>query len=245
MSTESLGWPYHRTEADVRRRLPKASRGDPIPRLGALIVRTLMVLIWNGVIVWGVLARDWDAITVVLLFLAEAWIALATDVPRVALPWTRARIHQDEEDETPDFPWVALSFEFIFIAFFSVFCLLGLTPGTDLVDTAMNAREAVISRLGELRWTLPLILIFQLEMLLRDILARPAPGQGKAVHLRAGGWMFLIFFSVMTFPLGELVGFSPVGIALVMVGLKTFGQLFGVWAVPIVVHLPEAESEKR
>ena len=86
----------------------------------------------------------------------------------------------------------------------------------------------------------PLMTMICLRMLrlAQDLIAGGVFGSRffkRPLDLSGGGWMLLLFFAVVLAPFIAKTGPNPLGGLAALVMLKMLGEIFGVWAVRIVV----------
>lgn len=194
------------------------------------VVQSLVVLLGNCVPLYGVLALGWNSFALVMLFVLEGVIVLLTDyVRRFFIRLTRKKKG-------------VLFFETVFILFFGFFALMVFAPsGSD--SLSFNQRAALVRAIFTAHVRTPLLVVaaFRLLRLGRDLSAAGFLGGRfrRPLEYAGGGWMLLLFFAVMLAPFIAKTGPNPTGGLAALVGVKTAGELLGVWIVRIANAIPD------
>jgi hypothetical protein len=202
----------------------------------ALVIQSVIVLLSNAIPLYGVLALGWNSFALVLLFVLEGFIILGTDVVK------RFFIKPTQKKRG------ILFFECVFIFFFGFFALMVFGP-SDLAGSSFAEKIRLVKTLfvSQIRAPLLGIALFRLVRLGQDMAAAGLLGSRftKPLEYSGGGWMFLLFFAVMTAPFIAKTGPNPMGGLAALVVLKTLGETFGVWAWRIVQSLPNKAKGKK
>jgi hypothetical protein len=183
------------------------------------ISRTVAVLAANGIVLYGVLAQDWDKNAVVLLFILEGIVYLLEDAVRVVCAPNKLALKG------------TFFFEFVFMIFFGFFALLVFGPYESL-EAAIGDGFARVGRLCvEVRLALLVILASHLFHLGRELVTFGIIGRRPRLplQLHGGAWAFLLFAACMLAPLVARSGPNPMGGLAALVGLKITGELLAVW----------------
>ncbi|MBN2416664.1 hypothetical protein JXO52_12530 [bacterium] len=197
------------------------SHASVTPALGTLLSRSLTVLLMSAVPVYGVLILGWDSVRLILLFLGEAAIILAADTLKILL--------RKDGKPGPD----AFVIEVVFILFFGVFALLVYGPYDSLEQLILDRLGTVGGLVrGELARPLLIILVLRGVRLAADLWGRThRRDAGRDVTALEGGpWAILLFLAVMAAPLVAADGPNPRAGLMVIVLLRTAGELIAVWS---------------
>ncbi len=195
-----------------------------------LVIQSLVVLLGNCVPLYGVLALGWNSFALVMLFVLEGVIVLVTDYVR------RFFIKPTKKKKG------ILFFETVFILFFGFFALMVFAPsGSD--SLSFNQRTALVKTIFTAQVMTPLLVIavFRLFRLCQDLFAAGFLGGlfRRPLEYAGGGWMLLLFFAVMLAPFIAKSGPNATGGLAALVGVKTAGELLGVWAMRIANAIPD------
>lgn len=203
---------------------------DPVEHvqlsIPALISRSMMVLLTNLVPVYGVWHYGWNSFTVILLFIVEGVIVLFTDVIKRLLHVQKAARG-------------VLFFEFVFIFFFGMFAILIFgrdENSADLVETFKSAYQS--AKILPL-WPVVSIFIMRLIRTAQELAGAGIMGGHirQKVYYSGGGWMFLLFFLVMTAPFIADKSPNPYAGLIALIILKSLGEIFAVWAPRITAKM--------
>lgn len=193
----------------------------PQTKLG-LIMRSLTVVLTNLIPLYGVLDKGWNSFIVIVLFIAEGVIVLLADVIKRLL-----RVQKAAKG--------VLFFEFVFIFFFGFFAILIF--GRD--ESSSNLLETIKSAYRSVKtvplWSVVSIFAMRLVRTVQELKASGIFGGHiqQKLHFSGGGWMFLLFFLVMTAPFIADRGPNPFLGLIALIVLKSLGEIFAVWALRI------------
>ena len=186
--------------------------------IAGLLFRSLIVVLTNMIPLYGVLRLGWESFALIVLFIAEGAVVFLTDVLKSA--WV---VNPEKKK--------ILFFEFTFIFFFGFFAILIFGRDPDSSDLVETIRTAVRNLAMLSLWPVLVIAAMRLLRTAQDIrAARGRSGKaGEPLHFQGGGWMLLLFFLVMSAPFIADMSPNPRGGLVVVVVLKTLGELAGVW----------------
>jgi hypothetical protein len=210
------------------------SEPNRILRLWPLINRTLVVILTNAISVVGVLFLGWPPFSLIVLFIAEAVVVLASDTIKSRFV-RRARLIDKNLKEPAN-----LLVEFFAILFGGIFSILSFSPHVEdysfLSKTFRTAARLVAT---DLRFPILGIALLRLYRLKRDLEDAGVFGK-KAQHpLKSDGreWMAILFFSVVLVAVFAKDKPSPkMGLFIILV-LKTLGECFALRAMAGAVNL--------
>ncbi len=198
------------------------------------VLDSLLVASTNLVPLYGVWRHGWNSFLLILLFVVEAVIVLATDAVKTRLrPPPRAQN--------------ILSFEFAFILFFGTFAILMFgrdENSSDLLETTVSAFNA--ARALPL-WSVTGIALMRAVRTVHELREAGAlGGHGAAkVQLHGGGWMLLLFFLVMTGPFIADRSPNPTAGLAALVLLKSSGELLEIWGDRIAGRIDRRAGSGR
>ena len=185
----------------------------------ALLMRSLTVVLTNLIPLYGVWHEGWNSFTVIVLFIAEGVIVLLTDVIKRLL-----RVQKAAKG--------VLFFEVVFIFFFGFFAILIFgreESSSDLLETIKSAYQSVKT---VPLWPVVGILVMRMVRTLQELMASGlfSGHIRQKLYFSGGGWMFLLFFLVMTAPFIADRGPNPFAGLIALIVLKSSGEIFAVWA---------------
>lgn len=197
--------------------------------LASLIRMLLIVALSNTVPMVGVVFLGWSAFHLVVLLVTEAVIVLLLDFIKRGLKGAAKRVEKNLLDQAGK----VLFFETVFILFFGMFALIVYGRGsTDHLSFTAAFVPVWRALTGPLRWPLALVAATRIGRLFGDLRASGVFGTAarQPLTLDGGGWMLLLFFSVMLAPFLADSGPNPRNGLFALVALKTIGECIAAWA---------------
>ncbi len=207
------------------------SASDTCPdRTSASLIRMLLIVVLsNAVPVVGVVFLGWSAFHLVILLVTEAVLVLFLDFIKRGLKGSAKRVEKNLRDQAEKI----LFFETVFILFFGMFALIVYGRGSaDHPSFSASFGAVWLALTGPLRWPLALVAATRIFRLFGDLRSSGVFG-GEArrpLALDGGGWMLLLFFSVMLAPFLADAGPNPRNGLFALVALKTIGECIAAWA---------------
>lgn len=196
----------------------------------SLIRMLLIVVLSNAVPVVGVVFLGWSAFHLVILLVTEAIVVLFLDFIKRGMKDAAKRIDKNLRIQAGKI----LLFETVFILFFGMFALIVYGRGSSDHLSFTAAFVPVWRALtGPLHWPLILVAATRIIRLFGDLRSSGVFGGDarRPLALDGGGWMLLLFFSVMLAPFLADAGPNPRNGLFALVVLKTVGEFLGAWAV--------------
>ncbi len=208
--------------------IPSSETGPDRTR-ASLIRMLLIVVLSNAVPVVGVVFLGWSAFHLVILLVAEAVIVLCLDFIKRGLKESAKRVEKNLRIQAGN----VLLFETVFILFFGMFALIVYGRGSaDHLSFTATFGPVWRALIGPLHWPLALIAATRILRMFGDLRSSGVFG-GEArrpLAFDGGGWMLLLFFSVMLAPFLADAGPNPRNGLFALVALKTIGECLGAWA---------------
>jgi len=185
-----------------------------------LIAKTVAVALTNAIPLFGVLRMEWNASSLVLMFVLEGVVVLVFDFVKRGT----GRISKKHR--------LALFFETVFIFFFGFFAAIAFGPYESLQKAADDGFR-LIGRLvvDDLRKPLLAVAFMRFLRLGHDLADSGVFGGRirRKLQFDGGGWMLLLFFAVMLAPFVAKSGPNPMGGLAALVCLKALGEGLAVW----------------
>jgi hypothetical protein len=183
--------------------MPAATSDTVLDRTPASLIRMLLIVVLsNAVPVVGVVYLGWSAFHLIVLLVAEAVTVLFLDFITRGLKSSAKRVEKNLRNRAGK----VLLFETVFILFFGMFALIVYGRGSaDHLSFTASFVPVWQALTGPLRWPLALVAATRIGRRFGDFRASGVFG-GEAprpLALDGGGWMLLLFFSVM---LGRIPG---------------------------------------
>lgn len=207
-----------------------------------LILTSISVFITSGIAIYGVTARDWPPFSLLVLFLVEGFIVIGTDAVKLPFRHSGLMIEKNFRKSGP----MMFFFECIFMGLFGFIILMALGPRQ---SDSLVPGEVLVPALnlitGDLRWPVIFLLILRFQRLVQDFLAAGALSSDRSfpLSLSGGGWMLLLFFLGILMPF--LASDEPdafIGL-IVLIILKTLGEIFGIWAIKLALLIPDKRRQ--
>ncbi|MDM7924868.1 MAG: DUF6498-containing protein [bacterium] len=210
--------------------MPSHSSDSVQNRTPAGLIRMLLIVaLSNAVPVVGVVFLGWSAFHLVVLLVTEAVIVLLLDFIKRGLKGAAGRVEKNLRNQAGK----VLFFETVFILFFGMFALIVYGRGNaDHASFSASFGPVWRALTGPLRWPLALVAATRIFRLFGDLRSSGVFG-GEALRpltLDGGGWMLLMFFSVMLAPFLADSGPNPRNGLFALVALKTIGECVAAWA---------------
>jgi hypothetical protein len=208
---------YHKGAALVKKTIDPVTNA-PLTTI-SLFSKSVSVLLTNGIPLYGVFHNGWNSFVLILLFIAEGVIVFLTDV--IKKPFIKSK----EQNKV-------LFFEFVFIFFFGFFAILIFGRDEDSTDLLMTMRTSFGAAQSLPLWSVAGILVMRLVRTAQELMEAGVFGTGsrQKLYFNGGGWMFLLFFLCMTAPFIADKSPNPMAGLIAVIVLKSFGELFALWA---------------
>jgi hypothetical protein len=185
----------------------------------SLFSKSVSVLLTNFIPLYGVFHNGWNSFVLILLFIAEGVIVFLTDL--IKKPFIKSK----EQNKV-------LFFEFVFIFFFGFFAILIFGRDENSTDLLMTIRTSFQAAKSLPLWSVAGILIMRLVRTAQELLEAGVFGTSgrQKLYFNGGGWMLLLFFLCMTAPFIADKSPNPMAGLIAVIVLKSFGELFALWA---------------
>jgi len=206
-----------------------------------LVMNTVSVILTNAVPVYGVIFKGWSSFALLLMFVLEGVIVLGTDC--IKLPYRKKGFFIEKNLQRTG-PKIVV-FECFFIFFCGFFALIAFGPreSSSLVlgETFIPVKNLILT---DLRWPIVLVAILRLQRVFQDFRSAGAFGGDRSypLSLNGGGWMLLLFCVVMLVPVLSPDDPNAFGGLVALIGLKTVGEILGVWAIKLALLIPEKKD---